>query len=81
MVGFLIKEMREIDNFDEMCEFSFAIQGSKQFAAQTLRLLGFPSVGKVFPSAGEVFPIAGSAFLGVGSAFLGVGSAIPSVAA
>ena len=52
MVGFLIKDMREIDNFDEMCESSFAIQGSKQFAAQNLRFLGFPSVGKVFPSAG-----------------------------
>ena len=52
LVGFLVKDMREIDYFDEMCEFSFAIQGSKQFESQNLILLGFQSVGKVFPSAG-----------------------------
>ena len=59
VVGFLIKDMREIDHFDEMCEFSIAIQGSKQFESQNLILLGFPSAGKVFPSAGMVFPSAG----------------------
>ena len=57
-MGFLVKDMREIDYFDEMCEFSFAIQGSKQFESQNLILLGFQSVGKVFPSAGKVFPSA-----------------------
>ena len=43
----------------QMCEFSIAIQGSKQFESQNLILLGFPSAGKVFPSAGMVFPSAG----------------------
>ena len=51
-MGFRIKAMREIDYFHEMCEFSIAIQGSKQFESQNLILLGFPSAGKVFPSAG-----------------------------
>ena len=58
-MGFRIKAMREIDYFHEMCEFSIAIQGSKQFESQNLILLGFPSAGKVFPSAGKVFPSAG----------------------
>ena len=58
-MGFRIKAKREIDHFDRMCKFSFAIQGSKQFDSQNLILLGFPSAGKVFPSAGMVFPSAG----------------------
>ena len=58
-MGFRFKKMREIDHFHEMCEFSIAIQGSKQFESQNLILLGFPSAGKVFPSAGKVFPSAG----------------------
>ena len=65
-MGFLVKDMREIDYFDEMCEFSFAIQGSKQFESQNLILLGFQSVGKVFPSAGKVFPSAGKVFPSAG---------------
>ena len=52
MVGFRFKKMREIDHFHEMCEFSIAIQGSKQFDAQNLIFLGFPSAGAVFWSAG-----------------------------
>ena len=55
-MGFLVKDMREIDYFDEMCEFSIAIPGSKQFESQNLIVLGFPSAGKMFSSAGEVFP-------------------------
>ena len=51
-MGFRFKKMREIDYFDEMCEFSIAIQGSKQFESQNLILFGFPSAGKVFPSTG-----------------------------
>ena len=85
MVGFLFKDMREIDYFDEMCEFSIAIQGSKQFESQNLiDFWGFRVLERCFRVLERCFRVLDGCFRVLEARFcnfLGVASAIPSVVA